>query len=247
MTAVVPTPQRHLQRGGDHRGVLHARRVPADDRPGEAVDHERHVDEPGPGPAVGEVGDPFPVRRLGREVPIEQVRGSPAVLPAWDRGAMPAATDDARQALVAHESVNGAGCDLMATASQVGGHLAAPVESLGGVDGAEQCVRQICVGHDPFRRWRGFPVPVRAWGDLHSLCGEHSADRLDPVSCCTHPVDELADQRRRGGGTSRLRGTSSLAKKIEAAFRISLASLRSRTSRSRVLIRCCSSDVAPGS
>lgn len=68
----------------------------------------------------------------------------------------------------------------------------------------------------------------------------------DPVSFGMHPVDELADRRRRGGGTSRLRGTSSVAKKIEAAVRISLASSRSRTSRSRSLIRCCSAVVPPG-
>ena len=46
------------------------------------------------------------------------------------------------------------------------------------------------------------------------------ADRLDPVAGGAHLVDEPADQR--------WRGSSSLAKKIEAAFRISLASLRSR-------------------
>src|SRR5690606_6057286 len=87
--------------------------------------------------------------------------------------------------------------------------------------------------------WRsGFPVPIRAWGDLDATLGEHGADRLDPVSLCTHLVDELADQRRRG--------SSSLAKKIEADFRISLASRRSRTSRSSSLIRCCSAVVTPG-
>jgi hypothetical protein len=42
--------------------------------------------------------------------------------------------------------------------------------------------------------------------------------KLDPVPAGAHRVDELADQRRRG--------SSSLAKKIEAAFRISLASFQ---------------------
>ncbi len=113
MATVVAAPQRHLQRRGDHGGVLHARCVPADDRAGEAVDHERHVDEPGPRSAVGEVGDPFPVRRLGGEVPIEQVWRSPTVLAA-ERGPVPAAADDTGQALGAHESVDGAGGDLVA-------------------------------------------------------------------------------------------------------------------------------------
>jgi hypothetical protein len=41
---VIATPQRHLHRGGDHRGVLHGGGVAAHDGTGEAVDHERHVD-----------------------------------------------------------------------------------------------------------------------------------------------------------------------------------------------------------
>lgn len=93
------------------------------------------------------------------------------------------------------------------------------------------------VGDRPCRWCCGFPVPLRAWGDLHFLCGEHSADLLDPGILCTPVVDELDYQRRRG--------SSSLAKKIGASFRISSASLRSRTSRSSSLRRCCSAEVAP--
>jgi hypothetical protein len=37
---VIAPPQRHLQRHGDHRGVLHGGGVPAHDGPGEAVNHE---------------------------------------------------------------------------------------------------------------------------------------------------------------------------------------------------------------
>ena len=94
------------------------------------------------------------------------------------------------------------------------------------------------VGDRPRRRRGCLPVPVRAWGDLHALLSEHAADRLDPEPSCTHLIDESTDQR--------WRGSSSLAKKIEAAFRISLASLRSRFSRSSCLIRCCSAVVTPG-
>lgn len=101
-----------------------------------------------------------------------------------------------------------------------------------------QRVGQIRVGHRPRRSRGGFPVPIRASGDLHALLGEHAADRIDPVTLCTHLIDELADQRRRG--------SISRAKKIEAAFRISLASFRSRTSRSSSLLRACSALVTPG-
>ena len=57
------------------------------------------------------------------------------------------------------------------------------------------------------------------------------------LSLGAHRVDELTDQR--------WRGSSSLAKKIEAAFRISLASLRSRTSALSDLISASSSLVGP--
>src|SRR5215216_4146717 len=72
-------------------------------------------------------------------------------------------------------------------------------------------------------RWRaGLPGAVAARGDRQALLTQDPADRLDPVPSRTLHVDERADQR--------WRGSSSLAKKIEAAFRISLASRRSRTS-----------------
>jgi len=41
-------PQRLLQRVQDQFGVHRARHAPADDAPGEYIDHERHVHEPGP-------------------------------------------------------------------------------------------------------------------------------------------------------------------------------------------------------
>jgi hypothetical protein len=54
--------------------------VPGHDPLREHVDDERHVDEPEPGPDVGEVGDPDPVRRVGGEVAVEQVTGALTVL-----------------------------------------------------------------------------------------------------------------------------------------------------------------------
>ena len=60
------SPQRHPQRRQHQLGALVGRGVPGDDPLGEDVDDERDVDEPGPGPHVGEVGDPDPVRVPGR-------------------------------------------------------------------------------------------------------------------------------------------------------------------------------------
>jgi hypothetical protein len=47
---------------------------------GEHVDDERDVDEPGPRPHIGEVGDPHQVERQCGEVAIEQVPGTGPVL-----------------------------------------------------------------------------------------------------------------------------------------------------------------------
>ena len=58
----VAVPQRDPQRGQHQVGALVGGGVPGDDPLGEHVDDEGDVDEPGPGPAVGEVGDPT---RLG--------------------------------------------------------------------------------------------------------------------------------------------------------------------------------------
>ena len=52
---------------------------------GEHIDDEHQVDEPDPGPHIGEIGDPHPVW-CGGEVLVEQVTGPFAVL-GRDRGA----------------------------------------------------------------------------------------------------------------------------------------------------------------
>ena len=54
----VAVPQRDPQRGEHQVGAPVGRGLPAHDALGEDVDDEGHVDEPGPGPAVGEVRDP---------------------------------------------------------------------------------------------------------------------------------------------------------------------------------------------
>jgi hypothetical protein len=101
----------------------------------------------------------------------------------------------------------------MALAAQIGGHLAPPVHAFGSADRGPQRVGQPGIGHRTRRWFLGFPVAVRAWGDLHTLLSQHPADRLDPKPS-QHLIDEPADQRRRG--------SSSRAKKAEAALRISL-------------------------
>ena len=62
-------PQGDPQWGLDQGQVLAGRGVPGEDPLGEHIDDEHHVDEPDPGPYVGEVGDPHPVRGGGGEAP----------------------------------------------------------------------------------------------------------------------------------------------------------------------------------
>ena len=63
--------------------------------------------------------------------------------------------------------------------------------------------------------------PIGAGGDPHTLLAQDTADRLDPEAVSVHVV-ELPYQGSRG--------SSSRAKKLEAANKISLARLSSLTS-----------------
>ena len=54
---------------------------------------DNSMDETGPSSGVREVGDPFPVRGLGCEVAVEQVRSPCGVLAALDCGAVPFTSD----------------------------------------------------------------------------------------------------------------------------------------------------------
>jgi hypothetical protein len=72
---------------------------------------------------------------------------------------------------------------------------------------------------------------VRPWGDLDAVARERPADRSDPVGASVLR-DELADHRDRG--------SLSRAKKVVAAFKISIvrSSLRVRTlERSDIALR----------
>jgi MFS family permease len=146
-----------------------------------------------------------------------------------DRGAMLPSSDHARQTFVAHQSVDGACGDPVSLPAQMRGHLAPAIQALRTIGGGAQRIGEIGIGDNSVRRWGGFPVPIRAWGNLKALGKQDPADRLDPITVRTHLFDELENQRRRR--------SSSPTKKIEAALRISFASLKSRTSRSNSLNR----------
>ena len=126
----------------------------------------------------------------------------------------------------------------------LGRHLAATVEHLrqrpaAGAAGAQvtQLVDDRCAGARPRSRRSGLPRPVGTRGSLHALLPQDRADRPGPAALTALLVDERADQRWRGPG--------SLAKKTEAAFRISLASRSSAFSFFSRLIPASSSLVGP--
>ena len=90
----------------------------------------------------------------------------------------------------------------------------------------------------PRRRWSALGGVLGARGDLAAMLGQHSADRLNP-----EPDVVFGDEPNYHGN----RGSSARAKKLEAASRISLARLTSRSSASSFLILAASVDVVPGS
>lgn len=246
---LVSAPQRHRQAGFDEGDVLDRRGRPPDDRPGVQVDGQRHVDEPGPGRHVGEVGDPGVVGPRSGELPVEQVTRPSGVLAAGHGGAGLAAADQPVHAQLAHQPVHGVlGHRRPALGGhrpvEPGGHLSPAVEDLRrrtacwprGAQG-QQPIDQFGVAQRPGRGRSGAPGPVGAWGDLQALLAQHLTDRLDPTPGGVLLVDETEDQRERG--------SSSLAKKIEAALRISLASRKSRTSAFSRLISSSSCVVGP--
>src|SRR5690606_25932123 len=96
---------------------------------------------------------------------------------------------------------------------------------------------QLRIALRPRRRRSRFERVVARRGDLDAMPGEHAADRLDP-----EPVTVIVDESHYQGS----RGSSSRAKNEEAANKISLARLSSRTSPSRALMRAASLVVVPG-
>jgi hypothetical protein len=129
----VALPQAHLDGGQDEFGVFGGGCGPADDAAGEGVDDEGDVDRAGPGCDVGEVRDPGPVRRLGDEVAVDQVRGAFGG-PVLDGGDDLPAADSAGDAEFAHQPLDGAAGDLVALPAQVVPDLAGPVDAVVGLE-----------------------------------------------------------------------------------------------------------------
>src|SRR5581483_10719587 len=203
---------------------------PPHDHPAEGVDHERRVDEARPCRDVGQVTHPQQVRGGGGEVALHQVRR-----PLRDRGrhggplglAPPGSFDPQ----LPHEPDHAVPTHSDVLSVELPPDLARPVDVEVLLADAKDLELQLLVSE---LAGRCRPAPCRVvggWGEL-----QHPADRLDPP-----PLSVPIDERHYFGS----RGSSSRAKKLAAAFRISLALRSSRFSRSSSTLRRCSSVLTP--
>lgn len=98
-------PPSHVQSVEDQLGAQVIGDRPSDDAAGEDVQDDRAVDPALSGAVLGDVGDPEPVRAVGGEPPVDQVRrrlcrGIP------DGAAAPATSMDALQTGRAHQPLD---------------------------------------------------------------------------------------------------------------------------------------------
>ena len=203
-----------------------------DDVAAEDVDHEGDVDPARVGLHVGEVRHPEPVGSVGHELAIDQV-GRPVEGVVTDGGPLPLPPSACSlESQVTHEALDGAAGHPMALPVQLGPDL------VGSVD--VEVLRPDPLDLDlqllvPDPAGAQGPVAGGVVGGGSEL--QSGADRLDSPS--TLPSIDVANYLFG-------RPSSSVAKKIEASFNISLARRSSLTSRSSSLIFSCSSVVSPG-
>jgi len=121
----LPRPDRHLQCVQGEIGAKRPGGLPAHDEPAVDVDHERDVDEAGPGGDVGEVRDPQLVGPGRREVSLDQIHRSGRGLIGC--GGLPCLPpSDPFQPQLTHEALHGAASEDDPFAVQLSPDLAAP-------------------------------------------------------------------------------------------------------------------------
>src|SRR5207248_1976089 len=219
--SVVALLQSHVDRVEDQIGFLGHARPPADDLAGEHIDREGDVDGTRPGSDIGEIRHPQPVRRTGSELSVHQVHGPHPVL-VTDCGAHGLATHRPGQAQPAHQPFHPAPTHRDTLAVQLAPDFVGTIHPVILVVHPPDLFHQFLIAHRP-RRWRARPGSVIGGrGDLDPELGQHGTDRLDP-----EPVLVFRDERYERGS----RGSSSLAKKADAAFKISFARRSSAFSR----------------
>ena len=201
--------ERHPQRVEHQRRAHVAGELQADDPARADVDDEAEVDHALPAAHVAEVGDPEPVRAVGGEVAIDEIRrprrrrigpgGAPRL----------AAPLGALDALAAHQPLHAitADRDAVTPQRQPGPPVAVGVV-VGAVDALELLEQPLVLDRAP-RPLAAGAVVVR--GRRHA---QDPADRLD-AEAAAMAIDETAHFGRSA--------SSSVAKNTDAALRISFA------------------------
>ena len=101
--------------------------LPAHDAAAVGVGDEGHIHESRPGPHVGDVRDPQPVRGGRREPALDKVP-RPLSCCVGDGGAPRLAPRHAAKAQVAHQTLHGAASHGVALAVELGPHLGRPID-----------------------------------------------------------------------------------------------------------------------
>src|SRR5439155_2157337 len=180
---------------------------------------------------VGRVGDPWPVGGRRAEVTVDQV-GRPGGSRGWNRGSPALTPDRSLEFEFGHQPTHPVPTNLDTLAPQLLPDLLCPVDVEVLLMHASDLDLETAVAQLSNRWWPRHCRVVSRRGDLQRV-----ADRLDPK-----PFPVFVDEAHYFGS----RGSSSLAKKADAALRISLARRSSRTSFSSSAIRCWSLVVIPG-
>jgi hypothetical protein len=170
-----------LLQGIEHEGGMGGpRRPPADDAPGIGVDHERHVDEAGPGRDVGKVADPQGVRTRRFELTVHPVErtGRRGI---GDGGVDLLASHDALQPHDPHQPGDRAAGNRDPFPAELPPDLAHPVDVEVRLEHAPDLDHQRRVRASPSRQLAGISLP-RGMGVIGRRGDrQHAADRLDPV------------------------------------------------------------------
>ena len=229
---VAPREDRHLQGVDRQITAQRVRHLPADNETTEDVDDEGHVDPARVGLHVGEVRHPETVRCRRHEVTIDEVARSLQRVVADRRDLVAAALLHAGKSELVHQSLDGAARDRDALAIQLLPHFLRAVDAIetGVVDPLDLRLQGLVATTSSGLGTSPSGV-VGGGGELQRF-----ADRLDSPSVPSGvDVEDYLF----------VRPSSSVAKKIEASFKIPFARRRSRFSRSRALSRARSSVVRP--
>src|SRR5208337_177114 len=174
-------PQRLLQRVQDQFGMHRARHAPADDAPGEYIDHERNVYEAGPRRDESKVRHPQLIGTARLELPVDSIERSLRTV-VGDGGAALATAHHPLQTERAHQPLDRTAGNLVALAAKLPPDFARTVDTEILLVHATNLRYQCPVALQP--RWQArrlclarLVLVILRWGDR-----QLRADRLDPVN-----------------------------------------------------------------